>query len=126
MRQMAESLHRAADGSVHLTLSPEELGRVRLTLTPGDHGITVSILADRGDTLDLMRRHGDMLTSAMRDLGYGEVILDFAGQQRGSQGQARGFAAAGLTPGDDGADTGPLATNSTSARTSGGGLDLRL
>ncbi|MBL3594242.1 flagellar hook-length control protein FliK [Rhodovulum sulfidophilum] len=126
IRQIAESLHRASDGSVHLTLSPEELGRVRLSLTPGDHGITVNISADRADTLDLMRRHGDTLANAMRDLGYGEVVLDFTGRQNNAPGQGRGFAAAGPTPNEEGTETGLLSANRTSPRTAGGGLDLRL
>ncbi|MBL3560550.1 flagellar hook-length control protein FliK [Rhodovulum sulfidophilum] len=126
IRQIAESLHRASDGSVHLTLSPEELGRVRLSLTPGDHGITVNISADRADTLDLMRRHGDTLANAMRDLGYGEVVLDFTGRQNNAPGQGRGFAAAGPAPNEEGTETGLLSANRTSPRTAGGGLDLRL
>ncbi|BAQ70730.1 flagellar hook-length control protein [Rhodovulum sulfidophilum] len=126
IRQIAESLHRASDGSVHLTLSPEELGRVRLSLTPGDHGITVNISADRADTLDLMRRHGDTLANAMRDLGYGEVVLDFTGRQNNAPGQGRGFAAAGPAPNEEGTETGLLSANKTSPRTAGGSLDLRL
>ncbi|WP_155774104.1 flagellar hook-length control protein FliK [Rhodovulum sp. MB263] len=126
MRQIAESLHRASDGSVHLTLSPEELGRVRLSLTPGDHGITVNISADRIDTLELMRRHGDMLTNAMRDLGYGEVVLDFAGRQNDSSGQGRGFAAGAAAPSEESTEMGLSSTTRTSPGTAGGGLDLRL
>lgn len=86
MRAMAETLNRAPDGMVEVTLSPEELGRVRLTLHPGDSGITVSIAAERPETLDLMRRHADLLGSAMRELGYDDVSLDFGAGQPGGGG----------------------------------------
>ncbi|WP_132693554.1 flagellar hook-length control protein FliK [Rhodovulum steppense] len=123
MRTMAEALHRAADGAVELTLSPEELGRVRLTLAPGENGITVTINADRADTLDLMRRHADLLGNAMRELGYGEVVLDFRGKG-GRQGQAPDSAP---TPGMTGDDSAPSAPPATAGRTmAAGGLDLRL
>ncbi|MGC9418906.1 MAG: flagellar hook-length control protein FliK, partial [Rhodovulum sp.] len=124
MRTMAEALHRASDGSVELTLSPEELGRVRLTLNPGDGAITVTINADRGETMDLMRRHADLLNSAMRELGYGEVVLDFAGKGTGRQPAPQADAGA-AGPGDDAAPH--AAAPAPSPRPAAdGSLDLRL
>ncbi|MCO8143817.1 flagellar hook-length control protein FliK [Rhodovulum tesquicola] len=120
---MAEALHRAADGAVELTLSPEELGRVRLTLAPGENGITVTINAERGDTLELMRRHADLLGNAMRELGYGEVVLDFRGK-----GARHGPAPDSTpTPGMTGEDSAPPAPPAPAGRSmAAGGLDLRL
>ncbi|MHC0051954.1 flagellar hook-length control protein FliK [Actibacterium sp. D379-3] len=87
-RQMAETLHRAPDGQMDLILSPEELGRLRMTLTPGDTGISVVIHADRADTMDLMRRNIDMLSQEFRDLGYRDIRFDFGqGRQGAGQGQ---------------------------------------
>ncbi|MBN2906215.1 MAG: flagellar hook-length control protein FliK [Rhodobacteraceae bacterium] len=124
-RAMAEALHRAPDGAVDVTLSPEELGRVRLSLTPGDGTITVSITAERGETLDLMRRHADLLGNAMRDLGYGAVTLDFGGQST-DRGAGHGPANAS----DDGptTDTAPPVDHRSGppAGPVDGGLDLRL
>jgi len=125
MRMMAESLHRAADGSVELTLSPEELGRVRLTLSPAETGITVNITADRAETLDLMRRHADLLNGAMRELGYGDVFLDFggSGQQRSAEQFTDGAAS---DPRQDG-ETGLAPETAAQAPSSRlAGLDLRL
>ncbi|WP_170290322.1 flagellar hook-length control protein FliK [Rhodovulum strictum] len=125
MRTMAEALHRSADGAVELTLSPEELGRVRLTLAPGEHGITVTINAERGDTLELMRRHADLLGNAMRELGYGEVVLDFRGKGA-RQGPAPGSLAIAGTEGEDGAPIAALDGAPSRRVAASGGLDLRL
>ncbi len=82
-RQMADALHRLPDRPVELTLNPEELGRVRMTLATHDAGITVTIVAERADTLDLMRRHIDQLNREFQDLGFDNIAFSFAGGQRG-------------------------------------------
>ncbi|WP_170311838.1 flagellar hook-length control protein FliK [Sulfitobacter sabulilitoris] len=68
---------------MELTLNPEELGRVRMTLATHDAGITVTIVAERADTLDLMRRHIDQLNREFQDLGFDNIAFSFAGGQRG-------------------------------------------
>ncbi|WP_165905251.1 flagellar hook-length control protein FliK [Rhodovulum euryhalinum] len=125
MRAMAEALHRAADGAVELTLNPEELGRVRLTLNPGENGITVTIEADRGDTLDLMRRHADLLGNAMRELGYGEVVLDFGGKGA-RQGHAPQTGPAPDGTADQTAGQTRIDAPHPTRLAGGSGLDLRL
>ncbi|RXL51583.1 flagellar hook-length control protein FliK, partial [Citrobacter sp. AAK_AS5] len=57
--RLAEALAPVADRPVELTLSPEELGRVRMTLTTQDGTLTLAIQAARPETIDLMRRHID-------------------------------------------------------------------
>ncbi|ARE40387.1 Flagellar hook-length control protein [Rhodovulum sp. P5] len=125
MRQLAEALHRTTDGSVELTLSPEELGRVRLTLNPGDSGITVTINAERPETLDLMRRHAEMLNDAMRELGYGEVVLDFGntGERHTADGSSDN-GGEGDRVADMVAEAGTQRRDSATGTSSG--LDLRL
>ena len=61
-------------------MSPEELGRVRLTLSTTEAGLTLSVLAERPETLDMMRRHIEQLAQEFRDLGFGDVSFSF-GQQ---------------------------------------------
>jgi hypothetical protein len=82
-QQVATALHQAMrDGQIEIQLSPEELGRVRMTLTPQDGAMVVTILADRDDTLSLLRRHVDQLGAELRDLGF--QTLDFRfGQNHG-------------------------------------------
>lgn len=67
----------AAPGSYELSLSPEELGRLRIVLTPGEGTVSVQISGDRPDTLDLLRRHADLLSQEFRAMGFGETRFDF-------------------------------------------------
>jgi len=88
--QLAHAAANANDRTVELTLSPEELGKVRMTLQAGDSSIVVSVQADRSETLDLMRRNIDSLARDFRELGYSDVSFSFGEQtarQDGSSGQ---------------------------------------
>ena len=79
--QLIDVARSLPDGPVELSLNPEELGRVRMTLTPGDGTIMVSLAAERGETADLLRRHAEMLAQEFRELGYREVTFDFSGNR---------------------------------------------
>lgn len=80
-QSVAHAIRHMEGGSVEIALSPEELGHVRLllrdytTATP-----TVTLHADRAETLDLMRRHIDILAQDLRDMGYSDVSFSFGGQ----------------------------------------------
>ncbi len=68
------------DRPIELTLNPEELGRVRLTLNSAEGAMAVSITVERPDTLDLLRRNIDILAQQLRDIGYQNLSFSFAGQ----------------------------------------------
>ncbi len=78
MQHIAEATRRLDLGTIEITLSPEELGHVRLTVNSHDiTGATVVLQADRPETLDLMRRHVDLLAQDMREFGYRELTFAF-------------------------------------------------
>ncbi|MFK7878935.1 flagellar hook-length control protein FliK [Roseobacter sp.] len=90
-RQMAEVLQRMPDRPVELALNPEELGRVRLSISAAEGGITVSVLAERPETLDLMRRHIDQLAREFQALGYNSINFAFnEGQSEHNKGNSDG------------------------------------
>ncbi len=96
--QIAMAAAQFSERPVELVLSPEELGRVRITLSLGDNNaITVSIVADRPDTLDLMRRNIPALAQEFRDIGYQNASFSFGpgSGEKGGLPQAHGSAAAG-------------------------------
>lgn len=76
-RQIVEVISHAAHRPVEIALSPQELGRVRISLSTDDGAITVNILAERPDTLDLMRRHIDQLGQTFRAMGYESISFSF-------------------------------------------------
>ena len=84
-RQLAASLSDLSGHSVDVTLSPEELGRVRMTISSADGALTLTLVAERSDTLDLMRRNVDQLARDFRDLGFS--TLNFAFSQDGKRPQ---------------------------------------
>ena len=77
-QQLATSLAMQSDRPVELTLSPEELGRVRLSMHPTDQSMVVMVQADRQDTLDLMRKHIESLSREFREMGYSDVSFSFS------------------------------------------------
>ncbi len=88
--QIAELARRPADAPVELTLSPEELGRVRLIMRMEHGSLNLSVLAERAETQDLLRRHIDMLAQELRQIGYRDVSFGF-----GTDGGARHGAGLG-------------------------------
>jgi hypothetical protein len=77
--QLAASAGAAAvgDSRIEIQLSPEELGRVTLTLHVADDSVVMSIQAERQETLDLMRRHADVLQREFRDAGFTAMSFSF-------------------------------------------------
>ena len=125
IQQLAVAIRRSEGGEIEIALEPEELGKVRLTIAPHDTRVTVSVFVERPETLDLIRRHIDALTSDLRQQGYTEVALDFA-QNRGQQGnKSLPDLPAQAAPSEDTApaETGKI-TSHPSLRV--GGLDLRI
>ena len=73
----------AGKSTIDLQLAPEELGRVRLRLTSHEGVVAVTVLAERQETLDLLRRHIETLARGLLDVGYQEARFAFSGQNPG-------------------------------------------
>jgi len=82
--RLAQAAAQFTDRPVEVTLSPEELGRVRMTLATHDGNLTMVIQADRPETLDLLRRHIDTLAQDFRDLGFDDLNFSFGHDREGS------------------------------------------
>jgi flagellar hook-length control protein FliK len=78
-RQIAEALQHMPNRPVEITLSPEELGRVRMGVSASEGNILVAILAERPETIDLLRRNIAALEAAFQELGYSNINFEFAG-----------------------------------------------
>ena len=124
--QIVDAIRQTRDGTVDLSLSPEELGRVRLVLHGTDASIQVSVQTERPETLDLLRRHIGQLQADLTALGYKDVAFNFGQAGAGNTGSAIPVDATALS-GDDPADlpaaAQPVARNSAGASRR---LDLRL
>lgn len=75
--QLVEAVRHGPNGNTEVALNPEELGRVRLGMTSQDGALHVSIIAERPETQDMLRRHIGQLQTDFRALGYTDVTFDF-------------------------------------------------
>lgn len=126
LRHMPGQLQPGDQDRIEITLTPEELGKMRVVITPGDTP-AVSILADSRDTLDLLRRHGELLARELRDIGFAGASLSFGeGNDRAHRNPNLAVAATGSAA--------PAASGSPSAEPppgisrggSGRRLDIRI
>jgi flagellar hook-length control protein FliK len=126
-RQIAEAMQRLPDKPVELSLNPRELGRVKLSISVNELGITVNVVAERPETLDLMRRNIDQLGREFQSIGYENINFAFSEGRSGSASenppQLHGAATEFMEE--------PTVMESSvpsdgRLRTAGSGLDLRL
>jgi hypothetical protein len=128
--QIAQIVQHAGNGTVELTLSPEELGRVRISMSSEQGTLAVTLQVDRPETLDMIRRHIDMFAEELRRLGHGSVGFSFQQGSAGFGGQPprpeTGQFAGDDPPGAGAGPTPPPRTLATKPHAPGAGIDIRL
>lgn len=125
-KQIVAAVRADNDGRLELQLSPEELGKVRLSLHVADNTINVVILADRPETIDLMRRHADILQREFRESGFSSMSFTFG---QGSADDRSHRSPGAVAPDPEQAPTYPLPGNlpvGVNAGQSSSRLDLRI
>ncbi len=122
--QIAVAVTPLKPGVTEVALNPQELGRVRLTLSAQDSALILHITAERPETADAMRRHIDVLGQEFRELGYRDIQFSFGngeGQDRPAQDNA---ADDGVAMPEADHDNAVMPTLAQTVATTG--LDLRL
>lgn len=76
VRQVMVHVTNLDDGTLEMALSPEELGHVRITISRGER-VSIVILAERAEVIDLMRRHSDMIMKELDDIGLSDGNVSF-------------------------------------------------
>ena len=132
-RQLSEAMTGMPDRPVEIALSPEELGRVRMVIATTDGTVSLQVIAERPETVELMRRHADLLAQDLRQLGFDQLDLRFSGQSDGRAGEGPARQpdqfAAFRTSNEGDAIASPVARSERSGSTaaaSGRSLDIRL
>lgn len=122
---IATAARQNGTADITVTLSPEELGTLHLRVSMEGDALRVTLLADRPETLDLLRRHGDQLLTDLRNLGFGGASLGFGSSGGGAALQRLAEEAAAAEPTVPAvALPHPLPAPSRTPRA--GGLDIRL
>lgn len=122
-QQIAEAVRRGTDGAIELALSPKELGSVRMSIQATETGTAIVMIAERDETMQLLRRHAEMLHDAFRDLGLGTLDLSFGGRDGKA---ARPDPRASGAPGFGLSEIADAPQQPTTPRMVSGGLDLRM
>ena len=113
--------------ALDLQLAPLELGQLRIRMQTTNDMMHVVISAERGETLELMRRNSEQLLQELRQSGFAHASLSFG--QWGGEGseQARRFVEHTVASGNQPPD--PDTTSSPTPRESfedgSSGLNLR-
>ena len=77
VQQIHTAIIKAEGKMVEIALKPEELGKVKISMSQVEGVMSVSIIADRPETLDLLRRNIDMLNRDFEQMGFDDVSFDF-------------------------------------------------
>ncbi|MDO6591418.1 hypothetical protein DS901_09920 [Loktanella sp. D2R18] len=83
--QIAVAVTERSGRPTEISLNPEELGRVRMTMSVIDTAITLTISAERQETADLLRKHIETLSQEFRELGYNDISFSFGQRENASQ-----------------------------------------
>ncbi len=84
--QITDAVKQSPNKPIELSLHPQELGHVRITLQIHDGSISVLMAAQNADTTDLMRRHIDVLAQKFNDIGFENINFSFEDNTNGSSG----------------------------------------
>ncbi len=125
LTQLADAVRQNAPGTVEVSLHPEELGRLQLVFSETETGLSVSISADRSETLDLLRRHATILAEELRNLGYDGAAFSFSEGSSGQQNAPDGHDQRSVESASIGRSTDRPQAH-TARATIGETLDLRL
>ncbi|GGH27936.1 hypothetical protein GCM10010973_16520 [Cribrihabitans marinus] len=120
--QLSDAVQRRSEGRFELSLNPEELGRVQLSVRSTETGLVVTLLTERAETQELMRRHMDQLAEEFSRIGYGDVAFDFSGSGGDPSDRPREQGLSAIPV----ADTGAVPAAERAANALHCGLDMRL
>ena len=131
-RQLAEAIvfPGPKHGGTELTLSPEELGKVQFSIRNIDGQLTIVVVAERPETMALLRRNADQLAAELAQSGMGDAALDFGGGGQAGDQSARSSHI--LVPTTERTGDTPIVqpfgepTQNTRGTFSGGRVDIRL
>ena len=82
--QIIPTLPSTPGDTIELRLDPPELGRVVVSITQTDSGLTALITAEKPEVFDLLRRNAELLQREFLKSGLGDATLNFAHKEQNS------------------------------------------
>ena len=123
IRDAARAAPAPVEARTEITLSPAELGRVRIVLRGDGEAIVMQVTTERAETAELVRRHADAFERAAQEAGL-RLRMDLGGDGPRHGARAPDERQATATAAPDAFDPSP--EPSVAAPTVPGRLDIRL
>ncbi|MDB6179225.1 flagellar hook-length control protein FliK [Paracoccus sp. Z330] len=77
MRQITDAIVTTFEDQVEITLSPEELGRIRMTVMGNDRTPNIAIWVERPEVMNLIRRNAATLQEQFAEAGFDGATFEF-------------------------------------------------
>lgn len=76
--QISSAISNTSKDTVEIRLDPPELGRVIISITQSDSGLSATVTSEKAEISDLLRRHADLLSRELAKSGFSEATLEFS------------------------------------------------
>lgn len=76
--QISTAISNTSKDTVEIRLDPPELGRVIISITQSDSGLSATVTSEKAEVSDLLRRHAELLSRELAKSGFSEVSLEFS------------------------------------------------
>lgn len=76
--QISTVISNTSKDTVEIRLDPPELGRVIISITQSDSGLSATITSEKPEVADLLRRHAELLSRELSKSGFHEASLEFS------------------------------------------------
>jgi len=80
--QISTAISNTSKDTVEIRLDPPELGRVIISITQTDSGLSATIVSEKPEISDLLRRHAELLSRELSKSGFNEASLEFSHRDR--------------------------------------------
>lgn len=124
--QFAQTVSPGGEQTIELRLTPEELGAIKYRMVLTETGATIVVQADRGDTLDLVRRHLESLQREFLRAGFEDATFSFEHGASGDDTSDHQKADQSVPLPIELEDSAAVPQNHTILNLSARGLDIRL
>lgn len=78
VRDALDAMANTKKREIELQLHPKELGKLRFVMSSGEGQMLVQVFAERPETLEALRRHGDILAREFSSEGFDTTSFDFS------------------------------------------------
>lgn len=85
--QISASVTSASSDTIELRLDPPELGKLIVSITQNESGVSTHIVAEKAEVAEFLRRHADLLSRELNKAGVEGSSLEFSHRQdKGNEG----------------------------------------